>query len=187
MKKLCKLARGFKAKRHKRLATCNRVKSPQNLKYQWPQRSLRLDVKAAAVYTTAQERNFAAVQAHFTSSEEVSRLCTWCGKGRIFLLCPAIQYGPLYTACPSQYPQRYWCQLWGVSFVTTVVPTTICPTQPCDTHYVNLQCNCHNLRSCKMHLIHRLSITYRQGKRKQPTKLQAAFTKLTSMEHSWGK
>lgn len=166
--KLCKLARGFKAKSHKRSATCNWVESPQTLIYQLPKHCPRLDVKVATVYATArQEQNFAAVQVRFTSSEEVSRLCTWCGKGRIFLLCPAIQYGPLYTACPSQHPQRYWCQLWSVSFVTSVVPTT-CPTQPCNTHYVNLQCNCHNPRCCKMHLIHRLSTGYRQGTESNP-------------------
>ena len=55
MKKLCKLARGFKAQRHKRMATCNRVTSPHNLKYQLTRHSLKLNVKAATIYRVSQE------------------------------------------------------------------------------------------------------------------------------------
>jgi len=72
-----------------------------------------------------------------------------------------------------------------VSFDTPLVPTTTCPTQPCNPHYINLLSHCQNLRSCKMHVINRPCIRHRN--RRQPTKLQAAFTNLMSVDHSQGK
>ena len=132
MKKLCKLARGFKAQRPKRMATCNRVTSPQNLKYQLTQHSLKLNVEEATICTAAQQtHNFATVQAHFTSSEEVSRLCT------LRYFCYAQQSSMAH--CTFLSIPRYWCQLLGVSLVTSLIPTTTSPTLPCYPHYINLQ------------------------------------------------
>ena len=56
---------------HEGIKECLHVTSPQNLKYQLTQHSLKLNVKAATMYTALwQKQNFATVQAHVTSTEK---------------------------------------------------------------------------------------------------------------------
>ena len=134
MKKLCELARVFRARRHKRMLTCH-----ISTKLKIPIDTAQSEVKCKGsyyVYCSVTETKLCHCASTRYVHWKVSRLCAWGGKGKLFLLFPASQYGPLYTACLLSVP-TYWCQLWGVSFVTSPVPTTACPTQP--THYINLQ------------------------------------------------
>lgn len=131
MKTRCKLARVFKVQRHKRVTTCNRVTSAQNWKYQLTPRSEVKCKSSYYVYRCATKTKLcqcaSTLYIHWKSQQTVHEVA------RVGYFC--LSSNPLWTTARFSVTSDTGVKcVAGVSFVTSLVPTTTCPTTP--THYI---------------------------------------------------